>query len=59
MGPIFGSLIDLIEKKVPSWFGACGSVSRFEVFEQDYFGYGSEKQSHVTDSGGSNLYFGE
>ena len=25
----------------------------------DYFGCGSEKQSHVIDSGGSNLCFGE
>ena len=38
LGPIFGrSLIDLIEKEVPSWFGAWGSVSRLEVSELGLF----------------------
>ena len=38
MGSIFGrSLIDLIEKEVPSWFGVWGSVSMLEVSELELF----------------------
>ena len=38
LGPIFGrSLIDLIEKEVPSWLGAWGSVSRLKVSELGLF----------------------
>ena len=38
LGPILGrSLIDLIEKEVPSWFGAWGSVSMLEVSELELF----------------------
>jgi len=59
LGPIFGrNLIDLIEKEVPSWFGAWRSVSKHEISKLG-FGRGSEKQSHAIDAGGSNLCFGE
>ena len=38
LGPMFRrSLIDLIEKEVPSWFGAWGSMSRLEVSELGLF----------------------
>ena len=60
MGPIFRrSLIDLIEKEVPSWFGPGGLCQGSKSLSWNYFGCGSETQSHVTDSGGSNLCFGE
>ena len=51
LGPIFGrSLIDLI-KQFPLALGPGGLCQGSKSLSWDYFGCGSEKPSHVIDSG--------
>ena len=59
-GTHFGrNLIDLTVMKFPLGLGPEGLCQGSKSLSWNYFGYGSEKQSHVIDSGGSNLCFGE
>ena len=57
-GTHFGrNLIDLTVMKFPLGLGPEGLCQGSKSLSWNYFGYGSEKQSHVIDSGGKDNYF--